>query len=299
MPRRTLQQAQHAAIEEIIVRTRFLLRNRDFRRDLMEVQRRFTTDRNMESYFELLHNWDLQWFPVKLISAGDHLHGTVEGYEAALAEAMIASRDSPRVQDHFIFSPPVVASCPYETYAENLVEQNLDILENEGSFEVNVPDYIPGAGKVLDLRVDLSYPQDVLEAKIKVELSKAMKKRRKYQQKGLLPPTSQRQRLDKVDFQLAVFDLVEAGKRFDEVARLLDVRTRTLKGRLQTVRSAYIAARRKVLGLVENQAGELDHVYEECPVCSDARHPDHFCPRGKASLRLQGIRTEAYRNPVN
>ena len=241
MPRRTAQQAQKAAIKEIIARTRFLVRDPVFLRDLMKVRQRYKTDPAMESYFEFLNEWDLQWFPLQLMTAGDDLLGTVEGYEAALAKAMIAGMDSPRVQDHFIFRPPVVASCPYETYAVDLVEENLDELVKEGSFKPNVPDYIPGPGKVLDLRVDLSYPQDVLEARIKVELSKAMKNRRNYQRKSLFPPAPQRRRLDKVNFYLRVFDLAEKGETFGKIAKALN-------RRVSTVKSVFLAVRRNIFG---------------------------------------------------
>lgn len=131
-------------------------------------------------------------------------------------------------------------------------------------------------GRYLNLKVDLHEPVDLLLYFI----AETLREHR--------PATQGRRRLDKVNWQLAVYDLVEFhGKAFNEVASLLQKRTRTLRGRLNSIRSAYAVAKRKILqasGMTECDSQGISHSYDKCSVCKIAARPEQFCAKGRAQL---------------
>jgi len=247
----------------------------------MEVRRNYRTDPRMETYFQFLEKWDLHWFPNELITAGDSLPGTPEGYEHAIAKAMREYGPTLSPGEDQIKLPAVVARDPYDVYFNNYVEAHY---EGQEHFEVPPPpSHIPRPGSTLDIRVDLSYPQDVLEAEIKRELCKAIRTRRNYEKRGLLPSRPQRVHLEKIGFYLKVYDQAAAGQTFRKIAK-------GLKKRVSTVKSAYLVACRSIFvgsqkppkrHLPAKAPGVL-HDCEKCPVCRCAERPEDLCPVAKA-----------------
>ena len=104
------------------------------------------------------------------------------------------------------------------------------------------------------------------------------------------PKRQSRQRLDSLEFQLEVFDLVIAGKTFDEIAR----KTQT---RPSTVKSAFSACTPRIFGEPRSKkdkrlyAAGIDnpstHI-EMCVVCKKAflkgKNLDDFCPEYQAHV---------------
>jgi hypothetical protein len=130
-------------------------------------------------------------------------------------------------------------------------------------------------GRYLNIKVDLTEPVDLILHFISETL-------REYR-----PGSVGKRRLDKADRQLEVFDLYEfEGKDFEEIARELQYRTRTIKGRRNTIRSAYVAAKRKIYGSPDAipDEDEVPHIYENCPICSKAKKEEEFCRLGRKQL---------------
>lgn len=131
-------------------------------------------------------------------------------------------------------------------------------------------------GRYLNIKVDLTEPIDLILYLVSETL-------REYRRGSV-----GKRRIDKADFQLKVFDLYEYGKKdFEEIARELQYRTRTIKGRRNTVRSAYVAAKRKVYEVSVEQSEETQnsHDYENCKICRKAREVEEFCRIGRQQLR--------------
>lgn len=124
------------------------------------------------------------------------------------------------------------------------------------------------------LRLDLQHPVDTLLPLIEKELRKALKE---FSDRGLLE--RRRRRLDKLDFQLRVFDLAKSGQTFKAIARKL--------GRLpSTVKSAYLIARQNIFGQTAGPSKKVlplvgfdpaRHV-ANCRACQRAQTDKEICP---------------------
>jgi hypothetical protein len=277
MPRRTVEKANKVAAQRAAARIRCLVRNRDFRRDLMAVRRQLPRDHRMESYFAFLAKWDLQWFPSRLLTSGDQLPATPQGYETVIFQQMREYLHSQHPDNRFIVLPAVVAKDPFEEY----VEAHSDPENNSP-----VPEHIPRRGKVLNVRIDLSYPQDLLEALVKDELKKAKENRNRLQREGLLQTASDPERLhvEKIPFYMEVFDRHSAGEPYRTI-------TTDLRSRKSTVQYAHVVAMRLIGGSpppqrqtdfraaadVRNPDGWIRPHLQQCQVCTAANHWNDHC----------------------
>jgi hypothetical protein len=130
----------------------------------------------------------------------------------------------------------------------------------------------------LYLAIDLAYPQDVLLAKIEQSLRQAISERSSIIKRA----TGQRQRSDKADFELAVFDQVTAMATFQQVAA-------GLGQPVSSVKSAYVAACRKI-GITRPRKRQAplvgfdpaDHDFQTCRICKHAKRPEDFCGPARA-----------------
>ena len=310
MPRRTGPEAQRKARLQLISQWRVFLRRPDFRKDLQRVRRgapasmewgqetmteaqvkevtqayrreeaaRLREARSqrkkavppVETYESLLRKYRLNWLPGEFFQPGFHdlEPGTVDRYEKLMKEALKNNSD-PDPQRRYYSRPAVLAEDPALTYYD--------------THETAHPFLRPG--QVLHLSIDLAYPQDVLEEVIRGELAKARKRRNQRQNEGFLPKRQERYRLDKLDFQLKVFDLRESGKDFEQIARLLQHRTKTIKGRRNSIRSAYAAAACNIYRETVQPLDSTDetHNYDNCPTCRVAKTEEQFCRIGKQQL---------------
>ena len=125
--------------------------------------------------------------------------------------------------------------------------------------------------RFLFFRVDLDYQADALLSLIGEELG---------QQKRARP--SHRMHLDKVDFQLEVFDLAKERHSFVDISKRL--------GRpLQTIRRAYAAAAQKIFRSTEapNKRNltlalfDLESHWRGCAICSEAINEEDMCPEAR------------------
>lgn len=119
---------------------------------------------------------------------------------------------------------------PKAALSEALLDLRQDTIDQWTAIALEEPAIVPlpvKAGhsrmKWLRLDVNLSYPRDILIERIDAELSKAMPQRSKT-----------RRRWDKFGYYLKVYDAAKKGEPFTAIAR-------TLKKRLSTVKSAWLA----------------------------------------------------------
>lgn len=151
---------------------------------------------------------------------------------------------------------------PRKPQIKNLEEMyKFDKKQRPGPYHpVQVIGYHP-VEDFLDVRVDLTQPLYILLDQIETEIGKFSKR-------------THRKRLESGDLQLAVFDLVQYDqKRFSTIAR-------ELRKSVSTIRSAYLAARRK-FGITEKKDASTINP-GPIPQCSDTRcrsaeRPEDFC----------------------
>lgn len=274
MSRRTIEQARKIAAQRAAARIRCLIRNIEFRKDLLEVRKKFLIDKNMEAYLGFLHKWDLRWFPHSLIMGDDRLPGTPQSYEKIITKEMAEYLHSPDPDKRFIILPAVVAHDPFDEY----LEQHCDPEDN-----LPVPDHIPRRGRILNIRVDLSYPLDVLEKLILEELKVAAQRREQLHAQGVLPRDLERLHTNKIEFYLKVYDWAKAGLPYREIAQKLG-------SRKSTVQYAHVVAMRLIGGTKEMHKGPnpkakqkvaprdyTEKHFKECATCREAEHFKDRC----------------------
>jgi len=276
MPRRTVEKANKIAAQRATARIRCLVRNRDFRRDLMAVRRQLPRDHRMESYLAFLSKWELQWFPLALLASSHQLPATPQGYETIISQQMREYSNGQNPDDQFIILPAVVAKDPFVEY----VEAHSDPANNSP-----VPEHIPRRGKDLNVRIDLSYPQDLLEALVKDELKKAKESRNRLQAEGSLPNSEpERLHVGKVPFYLKVFDRHSGGEPYRTIAA-------DLRSRKSSIQYAHFVAMRLIggppsarrqtvsqggLAVREPDRWIRQHL-QECQVCRAVNRWDEHC----------------------
>ena len=311
MPRRKGDEAKSKALSKAAAHIHFIVRNPQFVEDLNELRRHLANrpdpdnrpitremikaaeraeelieakrlyrqqNPSFQDVYTLFNRtWGLAWFPFKLIDS-KHKEAwpkTVgELTSAILAETRYAEDETP--QD-FIASRIAVESWdPYDDGRWNEYEAEYGYLPPEA----------PIQGTLLEIRADLSFPQDILEALIREELKKAKKRRRRLRAKDGTPLPKRRQRLSSTDFQLRVYDLYQEGKDFEQIAQELEKRTLTVKGRRNSVRSAYVAAVRNIREVGHNcsEVPPISHDCDKCSICRQAKTVDDFCRTGKVQL---------------
>jgi hypothetical protein len=180
-----------------------------------------------------------------------------------------------------------------------MAEDHLEELEEKGS--LSRPPSLKPPGRVLMMRVDLNYPQDVLEEVIKLELKKAKRQwvtQKNRQSKGSGTP---RQRLDKAIQQLKIFDYVTEGLTFPDIAR-------RVKTPVSTVKSLFHAASRNInntplskprpKNLPLRDFDPATHC-QKCPTCLSATTVEALCmlARTYCNQDKKSQREKTYDNP--
>lgn len=277
MPSRTPEESDKVAAQRALTRIRCLVRNRAFVTDLLEVRRSQDFDRRIEVLTEFQRKWGLQWFPHRLTTAGDHVSSTPARYEEIIFEEMREVLHSTRPNDRFIILPAVVAKEPIDEYWE----------AHDPEDDSSVPPDIPGPGKILNIRVDLNYPQDVLEGLIRGELRIAKARREQLQNIGALPLEPDRLHVEKVDFYLQVYDKAEAGEPYRLIAR-------TLRRPKSSVQYAHVVAKLLIGGPPSVRSRPRTHIEgqarsspdpatytrqhdRQCEICQAAEHYQDRC----------------------
>ncbi len=335
MPRRRGTEAQAVAIKENLGRLSLLLRNPDFRKDLVEARRhpeaiwaKFSGPvseelikmamaeqeaqetesqaanpqkeqppeqpaRTVRDYWDLLSKWGLLWFPQDIIRA-ESLPSTIEQLESAIHDEMKVWIQSPDATAGYVHRPAVIAEDPAQVFIDRYWD---------GDDPRKLPPRLC-VGKLLHLRVDMSYPVDVLCALIEVELRRVYKQNRERENRvrgrQVLPAKPpRRRRLDKLGLQLKVYDLAEQGKTFAETSR-------EVKKPVPTVKSCFLSASRKVHSLsfpdevgptvVATTSSETPTVpsKKELPLTNfdPAVHIPN-CPTCSAAERVEGLCAQA------
>lgn len=248
MPRRHFEEAQTLHIRNHLSRLSFLVRNPTFRNDLHEFsqkyepQKGFWDDEQYLLYKTFMRRWGLVWFPQNLVGLPITLRSaSTDELGDAIYRAMKQNLQLTRREVGYLFRPAVVAEDPAEKYFQSTGGDLHSTLDR---------------GEVLDLRIDLSYPIDVLVVLIESEIKRVISGKKNlreaiHRKNGHPPPKSSRQRMDKIGFYLRVYDQTETGKSFSEVAR-------TLKRPLSTVKSAFLRISKEILGLrpMDKDSGE-------------------------------------------
>lgn len=129
--------------------------------------------------------------------------------------------------------------------------------------------YTSDTGRLL-LEVDLNCPIEGLLPLIQEELREAEALYREGKRK--------RHRIDKIDFQISVYDTAEEGKSFPEIAR-------ALRKRVTTVKSAYLVARRNIFGSDASRPRKSLEDFDahshcaSCPQCRKAQGVEQMCAK--------------------
>lgn len=132
----------------------------------------------------------------------------------------------------------------------------------------------------LRLKVNLSYPRDILIERIEQELSKVMRKRHKA-----------RRRWDKFDYYFRVYDSAMAGETFTAIARALNKRVSTVKSaflaigktiyycdstglrRIHANRDRGLPKKKTLVLMYVDAATHISH----CELCKKAQTVDEMC----------------------
>ena len=211
----------------------------------------------------------------------------------------------PRFTENILLNMPPIDDADCTRYLDRVL---LVYAEMYGIYMINPPIYVMNHPNqnYLDLRI-VNYDRPVNELLPLIEdaikSARENKKKRKQQGRNISPP--QRRRLDKVDFQLKVFDMATEGKTFREIAR-------HLRKRESTVKSAYLIACHHIAGkkIDKKRKAFLFHFnaethLRECPTCKKAEREEQFCPKAlayagedyKSQRELTGFNTIADRAP--
>ncbi len=270
MPRRSGDSAIEVVIAENETRMRYLVRNRKFRKDLVGVRSKFheletnkkqagkkQTWKTPAFYKNFLKKWGLIWLPRELVKSSTDpkdLPSHAKDYDRILCDALKdALKDVwPMGQIPTFFEYPVSAWDPHEDQLETYrIQYNMwrDGLALDNSEPVRPPPWVK-PGTTVVMKIDLGYPQDVLEEFIRTFLGRAIRERNASIRKGNLPGFRQRRRHDKANFYLDVFDRHEARDPYSLIAR-------TLKKRKSTIQYAYMSARLNIGGRDVTRASRL------------------------------------------
>lgn len=251
-----------------------------YEKEKAEAKARAEQRRNNPSHLDLLamfrRKWGLSWYPQEIFNLRcDHEEpNNAQDYEQGLRkyiERVKASREPFELPTKLA----VTAEDPY------IAGEWYEYEDEYGDLPPDAP--IPGASLVI--RVNLSYPQDVLESLIRKELRRALASRKRILDRS--SHKKRRLRTSKIEFELDVFDRCEAGQSFEQIAKDLNVKSKTIKGRRSTVRSVYLAVCRKI----QEETGQpfpadVGHACDTCPICSKADFTSQFCRIGQNQLRL-------------
>lgn len=273
MPRKTKTKAEREAQIADCNRWRLLVRNPGFLEELRRL-RKLALGGGYRARFRVrfVKKRRRGWFfvdPVGLLGAG------VREYRRVIEKWGLR-----RLQLAAIFLPD----------ADDLDPQSLEEYYRAGGGQIDFPPVEVGPpvkGRLLPLTVDLACPVDITLPVIEAALRRLRRGR----------PTK-RGRPGSLDFQLAVFDQVKLeGQDFRTVARRLGKP-------ISTVRSAYLAACRKV-GVAgvppakrrapPNDPGPCD----KCPNpgCRSAQRPEEFCPAHRAWVEQDRVPLREYLPP--
>jgi len=132
------------------------------------------------------------------------------------------------------------------------------------------------AGRV-SITADVQHPLDLIMPLIETSLREAVQDRRA--QGGERPRPYKRHRLDKVEFQIEVYDRAARGEKFRVIAK-------ALKQRRSTVKSAYATIARKIFfpdtsptkkNLMLSTYDPNTHM-QRCAICRTAERAEECCP---------------------
>jgi hypothetical protein len=284
MPRRKGSVALQAALSQGWVKIRFLLRNPQFRKDLAccyYLEEESKKHEQTVDCWDLMKKWDLAWIPLTWPKKGPGpLSEVVHAEEEFLIREMNEGKEAVDLKNRFVFRLPVESWDPDKVQEERWLEDNLEELEEKG--KLCRPAFLKPSGRTLMLRVDLNYPQDILEEVIKLELKKAKRTRSTQKEHELSDSGKSRNRLDKAKWQLRIFDLVAESQTFPEIARCM-------AKPVSTVKSLYLAASRKIFGSiasprtkeVSQQGFDYGTHCEKCPTCRSAITMEEMCKQAK------------------
>jgi hypothetical protein len=152
------------------------------------------------------------------------------------------------------------------------------IVDHDGEMHLTADEL--GNPHTLYLAIDLAYPQDVLLTLIEQTLRQVVDDRSKLIKRD----SRKRQRTDKADIGLAVFDQVMNAATFPEIAS-------KLRRPVSTVKSAYVAAARIVFSGSPPPRRKRDMPlvgfnpatrFQTCKICKDAQRPEDICGPARA-----------------
>ena len=234
MARRKGSEAEQIAEKGLEARLDLLIRNAEFKQDLVngremcsqykkalcrsveKTQKRKEMNIELEplkwKYAHYLAKWDLNWGPWEYTNTEGIDFPSLSPKELkTLFKQAFIERDQ-RVDEYerwgessppHMFRLPVIASDPVARERERVSmappDHDPEYGEEDEVSEEELDDLVHGqVGKKLNLELNLTFPRDVLEELVRLNLEEVFNR---------MKEPKKRQRLDKFDFQLRVFDL--------------------------------------------------------------------------------------------
>jgi hypothetical protein len=166
---------------------RCIVRHPEFHEDLVKARNYYypKEKRNYLPVHAFFTKWGLKWFPLHMIPPSGELTKSPAYYERLITQATNEG-------GIFVVPPAVIAKDPFD----------------ETPYHVSKPDAF------LDIRVDLSYPRDILEKIIADHLKTAQARRAR--------PEIERIHMQNLSSWLQVYDQANAGKTYSEIAQSLN-----------------------------------------------------------------------------
>jgi len=240
-----------------------------------------TKERQLKSkYDHYLAKWDLKWGPWEYVDTKNVDFPSLSPRElktlfkqASTEGDLMWGKSGPP----HIFRLPVIASDPValerDRVSEELGPAGYDPEDGEPYVwsEEELDDFVPGqVGKKLNLELNLTFPRDVLEELVRLNLERVFKS-------GKEP--KKRQHLSKIKDQLRVFDLHKKGLTFP----LIRTQFPLPRPPLSTVKSDYVSICRKINSINSSPSGSAEPLFNiethmtKCPQCKNATDVKQFC----------------------
>jgi len=236
-----------------------------------------------DKYDHYLAKWDLNWGPWEYVDTKNVDFPSLSPKKLkTLFEEAFTERDqwNERYEGWgesslpHMFRLPVIASDPVAA-KRFWATMNIPADDNPADgvwhwlSEEKLDDLVHGqVGKKLTLELNLTFPRDVLEELVRLNLEQVFKRKK---------DSNERQRWDKIDFQLKVFDLHEKGVTFPLIRTQFNERPR-----LSTVKSAFLSIYRKINSIDTSPSTSSEpHDPAKCPQCNKAETFDQMCDQAK------------------
>jgi hypothetical protein len=249
-------------------------------------------------YDHYLAKWDLNWGPWEYVDTKGMDFPNLSPKElkelfnrASSEREKCAQRDLENGEPGppEMFRLPVISWDPVEHKRAKIICNAADAAGEDGitqeELEAYADDLVPGqVGKKLTLELNLTFPRDVLEELVRLNLEQVFNRRKE-------PP--KRQRLGNIEDQLRVFDLAKKGLKFSKIRTQF-----TKRPPLSTVKSTYVSICQKINSINTSPSTNAEPSFEPathmttCPQCKRAINEKQFCKLAKQYINAEAKKSQ-------